>query len=97
VIRIQGFDVSPEAVAATIAAMRRGAQIIAQGAFSHQGWVGRADILRRIEVPSLLGAWSYEAIDTKLARETKAGAVLQLCLYSDLIKDQKARACEIAR
>jgi predicted RecB family nuclease len=86
VIRIEGFDVSPEAVDATIAAMRRGAQIIAQGAFSHQGWVGRADILSRIEVPSLLGAWSYEAIDTKLARETKAGAVLQLCLYSDLIR-----------
>jgi predicted RecB family nuclease len=87
VVKIDGFEVSPEAVAATIAAMRRGAQIIAQGAFSHQGWVGRADILRRIEVPSLLGAWSYEAIDTKLARETKAGAVLQLCLYSDLIKE----------
>ena len=94
VIRIQGFDVSPEAVAATIAAMRRGAQIIAQGAFSHQGWVGRADILRRIEVPSLLGAWSYEAIDTKLARETKAGAVLQLCLYSDLIKQVQGLAPE---
>jgi predicted RecB family nuclease len=87
VIKIDGFDVSPEAVVATIAAMRRGAQIIAQGAFSHQGWVGRADILRRIEVASLLGPWSYEAIDTKLARETKAGAVVQLCLYSDLIKE----------
>src|ERR1700674_2771909 len=94
VVRIDGFDVSPEAVAATIAAMRRGAQIIAQGAFSHQGWVGRADILRRIEVPSLLGAWSYEAIDTKLARETKAGAVLQLCLYSDLIKEIQGLAPE---
>jgi predicted RecB family nuclease len=94
VIRIDGFDVSPEAVAATIAAMRRGAQIIAQGAFSHQGWVGRADILRRIEVPSILGAWSYEAIDTKLARETKAGAVLQLCLYSDLIKEVQGLAPE---
>lgn len=94
VIRIDGFDVSPEAVAATIAAMRRGAQIIAQGAFSHQGWVGRADILRRIEVPSLLGVWSYEPIDTKLARETKAGAVLQLCLYSDLIKEVQGLAPE---
>lgn len=94
VIRIEGFDVSPEAVDATIAAMRRGAQIIAQGAFSHQGWVGRADILSRIEVPSLLGAWSYEAIDTKLARETKAGAVLQLCLYSDLIRQVQGLAPE---
>jgi predicted RecB family nuclease len=94
VFRIDGFDVSPEAVAATVTAMRRGVQIIAQGAFSHQGWVGRADILRRIEVPSRLGAWSYEAIDTKLARETKAGAVLQLCLYSDLIKEVQGLAPE---
>jgi predicted RecB family nuclease len=94
VVRIDGFDVSPEAVAATIAAMRRGAQIIAQGALSHRGWVGRADILRRIEVPSLLGGWSYEAIDTKLARETKAGAVLQLCLYTDLIKEIQGLAPE---
>jgi predicted RecB family nuclease len=29
--------------------------------------------------------WSYEVIDTKLARETKGGTVLQLCLYSDLV------------
>jgi predicted RecB family nuclease len=94
VVRIDGFDVSPEAVAETLAAMRRGAQIIVQGAFSHEGWVGRADILRRVEVPSLLGAWSYEAIDTKLARETKAGAVLQLCLYSDLIKEVQGLAPE---
>src|SRR2546425_1026042 len=47
--------------------------------------VGRADILRRIETASDLGAWSYEVIDTKLARETKGGSVLQLCLYSELV------------
>ena len=29
--------------------------------------------------PSALGAWSYEAQDTKLARETKGGTILQLC------------------
>lgn len=94
VVKIDGFDISGEAVAATAAAMRRGAPIIAQGAFSHRGWVGRADILRRIEVPSRLGVWSYEAIDTKLARETKAGSILQLCLYSDLIKEVQGLAPE---
>jgi len=41
--------------------------------------------VRRVETPSALGNWSYEVIDTKLAREAKAGAVLQLCLYSDLL------------
>ena len=59
--------------------------MIVQGALSHNHWIGRADILRRIEAPSDIGHWSYEVVDTKLARETKAGAVLQLCLYSDLL------------
>jgi predicted RecB family nuclease len=85
VVRIDGIEVTNEAVAGTVAAMRRGVPVIAQAAFLHNGWNGRADILRRVEVPSALGGWSYEPIDAKLARETKAGAVLQLCLYSDLL------------
>jgi uncharacterized protein len=43
-------------------------------------------VLQRVDVPSALGEWSYEAIDTKLARETKAGTVLQLCLYAALLE-----------
>jgi uncharacterized protein len=35
--------------------------------------------------PCELGAWSYEVIDAKLAREARAGAVLQITLYSDLL------------
>jgi predicted RecB family nuclease len=85
VVRIDGFDISGQSVTETLAAMRRGVPVIAQGALSHQGWNGRADILRRIEAPSALGHWSYEPIDTKLARETKAGTILQLCLYADLL------------
>ena len=83
--RIEGIEVTPEAVGATLAAMKDGASIIVQGALAHDGWVGRVDILRRVEVASDLGPWSYEPIDTKLARETKAGTVLQLCLYGDLL------------
>jgi predicted RecB family nuclease len=67
--------------------MQRGVPIVAQAALSHQGWNGRADILRRVEVPSAFGGWSYEPIDTKLARETKAGTILQLCLYSELLAE----------
>jgi len=85
VIRIDGVEVTKAAVAETLAAMQRGVQVIVQAALAHQGWNGRADVLRRIEVPSALGAWSYEPIDTKLARETKAGTILQLCLYADLL------------
>ena len=59
--------------------------IIVQGALQAGQWNGRADVLRRVETPSRFGAWSYEVIDTKLARETKGNTVLQLSLYSDLL------------
>lgn len=92
--RIEGIEVTAAAVAETVATMKKGVQVVIQGALSQKGWVGRADILRRVEKPSVLGSWSYEAIDTKLARETKAGAVLQLCLYSDLITGVQGLAPE---
>jgi uncharacterized protein len=85
VVNIEGVEVTAQAVAETVAAMKQGVPVIAQAALSHDSWVGRADSLRRVEVPSALGGWSYEPVDTKLARETKAGAVLQLCLYSELV------------
>ncbi|MBW9265761.1 MAG: TM0106 family RecB-like putative nuclease [Candidatus Thiodiazotropha sp. (ex. Lucinisca nassula)] len=85
-VEIPGIDITPEAVASTQKAMEEGEQIIIQAALQHGRWSGRADILRRIETPSALGAWSYEIIDTKLARETKGGTVLQLCLYADLLE-----------
>ena len=85
VVRIDGVDITDDAVKDTLAAMKLGTAIIVQGALSYNGWSGRADILRRVKKPSAIGDWSYEVIDTKLARETKAGTVLQLCLYSDLL------------
>ena len=83
---IEGVGIDADAVARTRAAMADGVQIIVQGAFQTDRWVGRTDVLRRVEKPSALGAWSYEVIDTKLARETKGGTVLQLCLYADLVE-----------
>ena len=85
IVRIDGVDITDNAVKETLAAMKLGTAIIVQGALSHNGWSGRADILYRVKKPSAIGDWSYEVIDTKLARETKAGTVLQLCLYSDLL------------
>ena len=93
-VRIDGVEVTDEAVSQTLGAMKRGAQVIVQGALSYDHWVGRADILRRIEAPSDIGKWSYEVVDTKLARETKAVAVLQLCLYSDLLTRAQGTAPE---
>lgn len=89
-VRIDGIEVTATALAETRAAMQRGVPVIVQAALAHEGWNGRADILRRVEAPSGLGGWSYEPIDTKLARETKAGAVLQLCLYADLLGEMQS-------
>jgi len=96
VVRIDGVGVDANAFAQTIDAMRGGAPIIAQGALKAGRWGGRLDILRRVEKPSPFGEWSYEVIDTKLARETKGNTVLQICLYSDLLTDAQGYAPEFA-
>jgi predicted RecB family nuclease len=72
----------------------QGFDIITQAKFEKDGWVGIADILRKVQGKSGLGDWYYEVEDTKLARETKAGTVLQLCLYSELLGDLQGRIPE---
>jgi uncharacterized protein len=62
-------------------AIRRGDQVIYQATFFDGRWLGLADFLLRVERPSDLGAWSYEVVDTKLARHVKASALLQICSY----------------
>ena len=65
--------------------MREGVDGIAQAVLEAGRWIGRADMLLRVDRPSDLGSWSYEVVDTKLAAETRAATILQLCLYSDLV------------
>ena len=67
----------------TLAAMRAGVDVVYQAALIGDGWRGVADFLIRVETPSKIGAWSYEALDTKLARHAKPAYVLQLCFYSE--------------
>jgi predicted RecB family nuclease len=87
-LRAQGLQVvdGSGSLEVTLCAMKAGADVIVQGRLESAGFAGRADILRRVEVKSDLGAWSYEAHDTKLARETKAGTILQLSAYSDMLR-----------
>src|ERR1044071_5840605 len=68
-----------EAAGQTVDAMRSGAEVIYQATFLNEGWRGRADFLIRVNKPSEFGAWSYEVVETKLARSTKARAIIQLC------------------
>jgi predicted RecB family nuclease len=69
----------------TITAMKDGVDIIYQASMEMDGWIGRADFLKKVSTPSDLGNWSYEVVDAKLARETRAGTILQLCLYSEML------------
>lgn len=74
-----------DAAAQTVAAIRGGAEVIYQATLLVEQWQGRADFLIHVDKPSVLGLWSYEAVETKLARSTKARAIIQLCFYSDLL------------
>lgn len=69
----------------TLAAMHSGVAAIYQAVLFDGRRLGYADFLMRVERPSDLGPWSYEVWDTKLARHAKASAVLQLCMYSELL------------
>ncbi len=69
----------------TIMAMEAGADVIYQGVFMDSGWGGRPDFLKKVTCLSGLGDWGYEVVETKLARSTKAGALVQLCFYSDML------------
>jgi len=73
------------AVAETVKALHQGVDAVYQGTFLDAQWGGRSDFLVRVNTPSGLGSWSYEVVETKLARSTKATALVQLCFYSDLL------------
>lgn len=85
IVRIDGKGIDAKSAGETLAAMKAGADVIVQAALSNGTWEGRADVLLRVPKASALGDWSYEVTDTKLARQTKGGTILQLCLYADLI------------
>ena len=91
-LRAQGLAVGDlsenggdDSVARSVDAMRKGVDVIVQPALRDGRWFGRPDVLRRIELQSALGAWSYQVVDTKLAKDTRGGTILQLALYSELL------------
>jgi uncharacterized protein len=90
-LRAQGLGVAEisfegdwdDAAARTAQALRDGVEVVYQGVFTDGRWRGIADFLMRVETPSALGAWRYEALDTKLARHAKPAYILQLCFYNE--------------
>lgn len=84
------------AQAMTFEAMCAGADVIFQATFFDGRWRGHADFLfkRPDRASPNLGAWSYDIADTKLARSVKAGAILQMCVYADLLRGLQGIASE---
>lgn len=76
-----------QSLEATIDAMRQGIDVLVQARLEKDIWLGYADILLKVPGQSRFGNWSYEVQDTKLAQNTRAATILQLCLYSDLLAD----------
>ena len=97
----QGMMGVDAAAGETEMAMKRGDAIIYQATFStadaDASWRGHVDFLVRVETPSDLGNWSYEPADAKLARAAKAGAVLQLCAYAEMVALIQGRLPEYIR
>ena len=81
-----------EAELATLDAMRSGVDVIYPATFYGGAWGGQADFLLRTEMPSDLGAWSYEIADTKLARRLKVPALLQMATYASRLTQLQGAA-----
>lgn len=80
------FDGQKEHFHPTLAAMRRGDEVIYQGFLEKDEFAGYPDFLVRVKEPSLLGSWSYEPWDTKLARHPKPYFLIQLCCYAEMME-----------
>jgi predicted RecB family nuclease len=79
------LDLRGQPTSATLEAMAKAYDVIVQAKLEHDQWMGYADILLKVQGKSKFGNWSYEIQDTKLAQQTRAATILQLCLYSDLL------------
>ena len=70
---------------ATEAAIRAGRAVIFQAALRHERFFGYADFLFRVEQPGSTLGWTYQVVDTKLARKPKPYFLLQLCAYAEML------------
>jgi uncharacterized protein len=81
-----------ERLAMTKEALWSGADVIYQAVLQFGSWWGYSDFLIRVDTPSDLGNFSYEVLDTKLSRRAEPKYVVQLGVYSDILKEAQGRA-----
>src|SRR6267142_482658 len=84
------------AAEATAAAMRARSKYIYQAVFLTDRWHGIADFLEHIDRRSALGDWSYQVLDTKLARHPRPEHALQLSFYSQAVEQIQEVAPDLA-
>lgn len=83
--KLKVVDLRNQPVEATQKAMAKGVDVIVQAKLEEGPWMGYADMLLKITGKTKFGNWSYEVQDTKLAQNTRAATILQLCLYTELV------------
>ncbi|MBU1126521.1 MAG: TM0106 family RecB-like putative nuclease [Patescibacteria group bacterium] len=74
-----------EAALQTLELMKKGAQTIYKGILIHENWVGRPDILERVEGKSRLGDYYYVACDIKRSRHMKDEYKFQGLFYAKIL------------
>jgi len=79
-------------VAATLDAMKQGVDLIYQATFYQPPMIGYADFLKKVDTPSALGQHSYEIVDTKLSKKSRAKFIIQLAFYADLLEGIQGEA-----
>ena len=71
---------------ATEVAIRAGREVVFQAALRHERFFGYADFLFRVGAPGTTLGWTYQVVDTKLARKPKPYFLLQLCAYAEMLE-----------
>ncbi|MCB9882362.1 MAG: TM0106 family RecB-like putative nuclease [Planctomycetes bacterium] len=78
----------------TLELMRAGHPWIFQAVLYDPPYLGIADLLRRIEVPSRLGKHAYEVLDVKSSRKARLEQMLQVAFYSLLLAKEQGHVPE---
>ena len=87
VFRINSKDPHSKAEADTVAAIKRGEDVIFQARLSLSPFAGWADFLVKTPGKSKLGDYHYEIWDTKLSRKLKPYFAIHLCAYNEMLED----------
>lgn len=80
------LDDLDEAAQRTVELMRQGTQTIYRGVLIHGDWVGRPDMLERVEGKSEFGDWYYVACDIKRSSHLKDEYRFQGAFYAEILE-----------